>query len=201
MKINSLMIHDPITITENASIQEAIELMKVNSIRHLPVIAKGGKLKGFLTLADLKQGLIPSMLGDLSLKDLIIKNPIVVRPDDDIEIAAQLIYKHKIGGMPVVQNDKLVGIITATDILRTFIDMMGFLTASSRIDLVVGDEPGGFKNVLQIINDNGGDIINVGMTAQEASKRVYYFRLSPCNTKVIRKALEKGGYQVLDSTD
>ncbi|HUV76670.1 MAG TPA: CBS and ACT domain-containing protein [Desulfobacterales bacterium] len=201
MKINSLMIPDPITITENASIQEAIELMKINSIRHLPVVAKGDKLKGFITLADLKQGLIPSMLGDVSLKDLIIKNPIVVRPDDDIEIAAQLIYKHKIGGMPVVQNDKLVGIITATDILRTFIDMMGFLTASSRIDLVVGDEPGGFKNVLQIINDNGGDIINVGMTVQEPSKRVYYFRLSPCDTKVIREALEKVGYQVLDTTD
>jgi acetoin utilization protein AcuB len=200
MKINSLMITDPITITENDSIQEAIELMKINSIRHLPVVAKGARLKGFITLADLKQGLIPSMLGDVSLKDLIIKNPIVVRPDDDIEIAAQLIYKHKIGGMPVVQNDKLVGIITATDILRTFIDMMGFLTASSRIDLVVGDEPGGFKNVLQIINDNGGDIINVSMTAQEARKRVYYFRLSPCNTAVIRKALEKGGYQVLDTT-
>ena len=201
MKINSLMIPDPITITENASIREAIEVMKINSIRHLPVVAKGDKLKWFLTLADLKQGLLPSMLGDLSLKDLIIKNPIVVRPDDDIEIAAQLIYKHKIGGMPVVQNDKLVGIITETDILRTFIDMMGLLTASSRVDLVVGDEPGGFRNVLQIINDSGGDIINVGMTTQEASKRVYYFRLSPCNTKVIRKALEKGGYQVLDSTD
>ena len=201
MKINSLMIPNPITITENTSIQEAIELMKINSIRHLPVVAKDAKLKGFITLADLKQCLIPSMLGDVSLKDLIIKNPIVVRPDDDIEIAAQLIYKHKIGGMPVVQNDKLVGIITATDILRAFIDMMGFLTASSRIDLVVGDEPGGFKDVLQIINDHGGDIINVGMAAQEASKRVYYFRLSPCNTKVIKKALKKGGYQVLDTTD
>ena len=201
MKINSLMIPNPITITENTSIQEAIELMKINSIRHLPVVAKDAKLKGFITLADLKQCLIPSMLGDVSLKDLIIKNPIVVRPDDDIEIAAQLIYKHKIGGMPVVQNGKLVGIITATDILRAFIDMMGFLTASSRIDLVVGDEPGGFKDVLQIINDHGGDIINVGMAAQEASKRVYYFRLSPCNTKVIKIALEKGGYQVLDTTN
>ncbi len=109
MKINSLMIPDPITITENASIQEAIELMKVNSIRHLPVVAEGGKLKGFITLADLKQGLIPSMLGDLSLIDLIIKNPIVVRPDDDIEIAAQLIYKHKIGGMPVVTKRQTGG--------------------------------------------------------------------------------------------
>jgi acetoin utilization protein AcuB len=195
------MVPDPITITENASIQEAIELMKINSIRHLPVVSKGNKLKGFVTLADLKQGLIPSMLGDVSLQDLMIKNPIVVGPDDDIEIAAQLIYKHKIGGMPVVQNHKLVGIITATDILRTFIDMMGFLTASSRIDLVVGDKPGSFRNVLQIINDHGGEIINVGMKAQKASKREYYFRLLPCNTEVIRQALEKDGYQVLHVMD
>jgi len=105
MKINSLMIPDPITITENSSISEAIELMKVNSIRHLPVVSKGKKLKGFITLADLKQGLIPSMLTDVSLADLIVRNPIKVDPDDDIEIAAQLIYKHKIGGMPVVKND------------------------------------------------------------------------------------------------
>ena len=201
MKINSLMITDPITITENASIQEAIELMKINSIRHLPVVAKGNRLKGFITLADLKQGLIPSMLTDVSLSDLIVRNPIMVKPDDDVEGAARLIYKHKIGGMPVVKNDKLVGIITETDILRAFINMMGLLTASSRIDLVVGDEPGAFRNVSQIINDNGGDIINVGITAQEISKRVYYFRLSACNTTVIKKALEKEGYKVLDAMD
>lgn len=201
MKIRTLMVSDPITITENASIQEAIELMKINSIRHLPVVSKDNQLKGFITLADLKQGLIPSMLGEVSLRDLIIKNPIVVEPDDDIEVAAQLIYRHKIGGMPVVVNHKLVGIITATDILRTFIDMMGFLTASSRIDLVVGDKPGSFRNVLQIINDNGGDIINVGMTAQKASKREYYFRLTPCNTEIIRQALEKDGYHVLHVMD
>ena len=201
MKINSEMIPDPITISKGASIREAIELMKVNSIRHLPVVSKDNRLEGFITLADLKQGLIPSMLGDLSLSDLIIKNPIVVGPNDDIEVAAQLIYKHKIGGMPVVENHKLVGIITASDILRTFIDMMGFLNASSRIDLVVGDKPGSFKNVLQIINENGGDIINVGMTAQRPSKREYYFRLLPCNTEIIKQALEKDGYRVLNAMD
>lgn len=201
MKINALMIPDPITITENASIQEAIELMKVNSIRHLPVVGTGNRLKGFVTLSDLKQGFIPSMLGEVSLADLIIRDPIVVRPDDDVEIAAQLIYKHKIGGMPVVKNDKLVGIITGTDILRAFIDMMGLLTASSRIDVVLGDERGAFRNVSQIINENGGDIINVGITAQEISKRVYYFRLSACNTTVIKEALEKEGYKVVDAMD
>jgi acetoin utilization protein AcuB len=59
MKIQSLMIKNPITIRPRASVSEAIELMKTNSIRHLPVVTKGKKLYGFLTLADLKQGLIP----------------------------------------------------------------------------------------------------------------------------------------------
>ncbi len=201
MNISSLMIPDPITVTEDTSITEAIELMKVNSIRHLPVVSTGKILRGFVTLADLKQGLIPSMVGNLSLSDLMIHEPITVDPDDDLEIAAQLIYKHKIGGMPVVKNRKLVGIITGTDILRAFIDMMGILTSSSRIDVVIKDKPGSFKKAMQIINDSGGDIISVGMTAQQTKERIYYFRLSACKTRVIKKALEEGGFKVLDAMD
>ena len=201
MKIHSLMIPDPITITANATIGEAIELMKINSIRHLPVVTNGKTLVGFLTLADLKQGLIPSMLGDLTLHDLMIKDPITVSPDDEIEIAAQLIYKNKIGGMPVVKGNQLVGIITATDILRTFIDMMGILSSTSRIDVVIGDKAGGLKKALQIINDKGGDIINVGMTTQQTGKRIYYFRLAACKTGAIKEALEKHGYEVPAAMD
>ena len=195
------MIPDPITITANASISEAIELMKINSIRHLPVVSQGKRLEGFLTLVDLKQGLIPSMLGDLSLQDLMIKEPITVDPDDDIEFAAQLIYKNKIGGMPVVKGDQLEGIITATDILRTFIDMMGILSSTSRIDVVIGDQSGSLKTALQIINDKGGDIINVGMTSQQTGRRVYYFRLAACKTAGIKKALKNQGYEVLAAMD
>ena len=201
MKIHSLMIPDPITITAKASISEAIELMKINSIRHLPVVTQDRKLEGFLTLDDLKQGLIPSMLGDLTLQDLMIQDPITVNPDDDIEYAAQLIYKNKIGGMPVVTGDQLVGIITATDILRTFIDMMGILSSTSRIDVVIGDQSGSLKTALQIINDAGGDIINVGMTSRKTGKRIYYFRLAACQTAGIKKALEKQGYDVLAAMD
>jgi acetoin utilization protein AcuB len=201
MKIQALMVSDPITISAHASISEAIELMKINSIRHLPVVSEENLLEGFLTLADLKQGLIPSMLGDLNLHDLMIQKPITVCPEDDVEIAAQLIYKHKIGGMPVVDNGQLVGIITATDILRTFIDMMGILTSTSRIDVVVGDQQGGLKKALQIVNDNGADIINVGMTADHTGQRVYYFRLAACKTANIKKALEKQGYKVLAALD
>jgi len=201
MKVCDLMIPEPITVSESASIQDAIETMKANSIRHLPVVNKQNHLKGFVTLADLKAGLLPSMIGDISLADLIIRDPIVVDPDDDVEIAAQLIYKHKIGGMPVVEDGKLAGIITETDILRAFIDMMGILTSSSRIDVVIEEKPGAFKKAAQIIEDSGGDVINVGMAARKRGKRTYYFRLSACKTNGIRKALEKEGFAVSANMD
>ena len=195
------MIPNPITITAQASISEAIELMKINSIRHLPVVAKNDMLQGFITLADLKQGLIPSMLGDLNLRDLMIKDPVTVSPDDDIEFAAQLIYNHKIGGMPVVKDGRLTGIITATDILRTFIDMMGILSSTSRIDVVIDDRPNSFKKALQIINETGADIINVGRTAQQTGRQIYFFRLGACDTGAIKMTLEKEGYEVLEAMD
>lgn len=196
MKIESLMVPNPITITIQSNVQEAIELMKINSIRHLPVIDNQKQLIGFLTLADLKQALIPSMLGDLTLADMMIKNPLTVSPDDDIEIAAQLIYKHKISGLPVTHNKFLVGIITESDILHAFIDMMGLLSSSARIDVTTGDNPADLNRAIQIIYDQGGDIINVAMTAQETSNRTYYFRLTPCNTTPIQKALEGAGFVV-----
>ena len=196
MKIKSLMVPAPITVTVKQSVQEALELMKTNAIRHLPVVDGKKQLQGLLTLADLKQALIPSMLGEFTLADMMIKNPITVSADDDVEFAAQLIYKHKIGGLPVTKGRRLVGIITESDILRAFIDMMGILASSARIDVTTGDDPGGLNKAIQIIHDHGGDIINVGMTAQRMAKRTYYFRLAPCNTHSIKNALENGGFVV-----
>ncbi len=135
MKIQDLMIPDPITVAKSATIKDAIALMKTNSIRHLPVVTRGKRFVGLVTLADLKQGLIPSMVAGVTLADLMVKDIITVAPDSDIEIAARLIYEHKISGMPVLKNNALVGIITETDMLRAFIDMMGILTASSRVDV------------------------------------------------------------------
>ena len=201
MKIRDLMIPNPIAVTATASISDAIELMKAYHIRHLPVVSKGRKLQGLVTLADLKQGLIPSMLGDVDLKDLMITDPITVAPEDDIETAAQIIYKHKIGGLPVTKNGRLVGIITETDMLRAFIDMMGILSSTSRLDVAADNKPESLKKMLQIISDNGGDVINVIMTLEKARKRVYHFRLAACKTAIIKKALTQEGFNVLAAID
>lgn len=201
MKIQSLMVSDPITITEETSIQEALALMKENSIRHLPVVDRKKKLTGWITLSDLKQGLIPSMLGDVSLGDIVNRDPFTVSPDEDIEAAAKLVYQHKISGMPVINSGELVGVITETDLFRAFIDMMGILTASSRIDVVVDESPASLRKVLRVIQENGGDIISIGHTPLPEERRVCYFRLRLCKTAGIKKNLEAEGFEILAVTD
>ena len=197
MKIHDLMIPDPITISVRASIQEAIQVMKTNSIRHLPVVNSNRRLLGLLTLADLKQGLIPAMVADVTLQDLMIKDPICVKPEDEIEIAAQIIYKHKISGLPVVRKGDLVGILTESDIFRAFIDMMGILSATSRIDVRIDKGQKGLKEAIHVITDIGGDIINIVMSPQEGDDRMYCFRLSACKTAAIKNALERKGFTVV----
>jgi acetoin utilization protein AcuB len=191
------MIKNPITISENASVKDAVDLMNAHSIRHLPVVTQEKKFIGFVTLTDLKQAFIPSMVTDLSLKDIMIKDPIVLQSDATIETAACIIYKHKISGIPIVDNQKLVGIITTTDILEAFVSMMGILTNSSRIDVALGKNPKAFREVSHIIQNHGGQIISVGMAPHRTDENVYYFRLKPCEVKPIASALNKSGYKVL----
>jgi acetoin utilization protein AcuB len=201
MKIEAIMIPDPITIDPQATIEDALQVMKFNSIRHLPVTRSDGTLVGLVTLADLRLGLIPSLIGDVSLPDLMVKDPICVHPGDDIETAARRIYNYKISGMPVVRDKLLLGIITETDILRAFIDMMGLLTASSRLDVVIREKDQSLQQALKLIEQSGGQVINVGMTSLQDTKHVYYVRLASCKTGRIKQALQKHGYEVLYAMD
>jgi len=201
MKIQSFMVSNPITIQEATSIQDAIVLMKENRIRHLPVVDRKKRLIGWVTLSDLKQGLIPSMLGDVSLSDLVNRTPFTVSSDDDIEIAAKLMYQHKISGMPVVNDGELVGLITETDLFRAFIDMLGILTASSRLDVVVDWSPASLQRVLHVIQESGADIISIAHTPLPGERRVCYFRLRLCKTAGIKKKLVAEGFEVLMAMD
>ncbi|MBW2259239.1 MAG: CBS domain-containing protein [Deltaproteobacteria bacterium] len=201
MIVQSLMIKDPFTISDRTSVQEAIHLMQDKSIRHLPVVDKSHRLVGWATLSDMKQGLLPAMVTGLSVADIMVKNPITLHPDDDVEVAARVIYEKKIGGMPVVDDDKkVVGVMTVTDLLNAFIKIMGMLTNGTRLDVNVGKEAQGFEKVSGIIRDQGGEIVSVGIASDVTDKRIHYFRLKKCLAEPIIKALDKEGYEVVSSS-
>ncbi len=197
MLVARRMTRDPIDISPEASIQEAIELMKTHSIRHLAVVDEQERLVGWVSDTELRGVFIASMIEELTVGDVMIADPITVSSTDVLEQAALLISKHKIGGMPVLEDGKLVGIITVVDILEAFVDIMGVLGSSSRLDVRLGDSRDAFPEVSRIIREHDGEIISVGILSQESPERIYSFRIEKCDTEPLRQALEEQGYEVV----
>jgi acetoin utilization protein AcuB len=201
MHVKKRMVRKLITIPPQTNILNALKVMRDNSIRHLPVV-DGGNLVGFVTEGDLRQASLLSMVDKVSIEDVMIKDPVTIAPDASIEEAAKLIYFHKIGGLPVVKGKKLVGIITIVDILQAFIQLMGILKSSSRLDLILGENPRAFEEVSSIFQEHRAEIISVGMSNhKDRKKRIYYFRLEKCPLQPIVDSLKNKGYQVLSVTE
>lgn len=199
MKIKNCMKKDPVTISRTALVQDAIKLMKMHSIRHLPVM-EGDKLVGFITENDLRQFYFPSMVEDIQVHAVMVLNPITVNVNVSIEQAARLIHDYKIGGLPVMDKKKLVGIITASDLLSAFIEIMGILKSSSRIDVVV-DRKGGLDEVTRVIQDHNCEIISVATETQSSRRKVHFFRLEKCVLDPVIEDLEKLGYKIISVMD
>jgi acetoin utilization protein AcuB len=197
MQVKNQMSRKVQTIPPGTSILRAIELMHEKSIRHLPVV-EDGKLVGLVTEGDLRQASLLSLVDKVSIEDVMIKRPVTVSPEASIEEAARLVYRHKIGGLPVVVGRKLVGILTIVDILAAFIQLLGILKSSSRIDVVLGRKPHAFEEISAVFRKYKAEIISVGMSNQkDRNKRVYYFRVGKCPLKAIAAELKKKGYPVL----
>ncbi len=198
MTIRRKMSHKPITISPDKTVLDALDVMKNNSIRHLPVV-DGKKFVGFVSEFDLREVRLLPLSEDILVRDVMVKDPVTISPEESLEDAARLIFKHKIGGLPVLENGKLVGVLTSKDILAAFIEMMGVLEASSRIDVVLGKHPQAFEEISRLIKENGGNIISVGTTthANESGKKVHFFRLEKCEMEPIVEAVKKRHYEIV----
>lgn len=210
MIVKEIMSKNPVTIAPNAKLRSVNMLMKVNQIRHVPVL-KSGKLIGIVTEKDIRYAMIPEIPGKrvpkgwnldhLTVKDIMSKNAITISQDAHVEDAARIIYGNKIGALPVLDNDKLVGIISVMDLLGVFIEMMGMLKSSSRVDVLMNKNQVNFDKVSSIIKKNNGQIIGVGIFPYQKNNKqsVYLFRLESCNIKPIVKDIRNAGFSVISS--
>ncbi len=190
MIVDEVMSKKPITVKKSDSLKQALDLMLEKSIRHLPVL-DGNEILGIITESDIRAAFIGKEAktnsgqmavldpAKMKISDFMTRDPMVVSPETHIEDAALIIYKHKIGALLVTRDNKLVGIISIMDMLGVFIDLMGIIHASSRIDVVMDKNPKNFEKVSNIIHGENLNIISVGMAPHSAggNKQVYFFRL------------------------
>ncbi|MGI6685488.1 MAG: CBS and ACT domain-containing protein [Bacillota bacterium] len=207
MHVRSRMTKEPVTITKQTTIADALELMRKHNIRRLPVL-ENNKLVGIVTDRDLSE-VSPSpattlsvfeinyLLAKMKIKDVLPKKQKVftISPDAFIEEAAIIMREHKVGALPVMENNKLVGIITETNIFDAFIDLLGVREQGCRIDIEVADEPGVLANVTQIIKEDGANISRVAVFREEG-KTYLVIRLTTFYGEPIIKTLEEHGYKI-----
>ncbi|KUK10561.1 MAG: Acetoin utilization protein AcuB [Clostridia bacterium 41_269] len=128
MLVRDIMTKNVITASPNNTVLDALKIVKIHKIRHLPIV-DGETLVGIVSDRDLRS-VSPSILASMDIdilektlvKDIMIKDVITISPNESVEEAARLLYKHKIGCLPVIENDKLVGIVTDGDILYCFVE-------------------------------------------------------------------------------
>lgn len=144
--VAQIMTTDVITVGPQSSVATAIRLMRQGQLRRLPVV-EDGVLVGIVTSGDLRRitGLA-SILKDPSqdnflwrhipVANVMSRSPISLTPDAPISAAAQLLVTHKIGGLPVVDQGRLVGIITVTDLLQTLIEQDDAVPAPAAVRLI-----------------------------------------------------------------
>lgn len=209
MRVKDRMNSNVKTVELDSGINNAFGIMKENNIRRLPVMEQG-KVVGIVTLSDLNRA-APSLATSLSIYELNYllaritirevlpkgQKLLTVESDTYIESAARLMRDNKVSGLPVVDNGKLVGIITETDLFDALIDILGVHNAHTRIDFIVKDRPGPIAEVTGLIAARGVNITNI--VAYFDEKRGQYkviLRMEELDCQPIIDEMTAKGYEI-----
>jgi len=196
LSVRDVMSTDLVTVRPAESVRRAYEIMRDRRIRHLPVI-ENDRLVGILSDRDLRPILLSPGLTGASVAELMSEGPTTITPDTSVEDAASLLVVRKIGCLPVVEGERLVGIVTETDLLAVLVEMLGLLSQSTRLDVVVPGGPAAYEKVVEVIRGHQGQIMSVGAVPGRAGGTIFSVRLEPCDPRPLVAALTKAGFQVL----
>jgi acetoin utilization protein AcuB len=210
MLIKERMTHNPITIREETSLDDALRIMRENKVRRLPILDKKGKLVGIVSEKDLLYASpspattlsvweIHGLLARITVKELMTKNVVTVCEDCPIEEAARVMVDNKIGGLPVVRGDQLVGIITETDLFKVFLELLGARRQGTRFTLLVPDKKGMLAAMAQQVSSLGGNIVALGtFLGEDPSNRTITMKVQDVDKEELWPKLEQLGIELVD---
>jgi acetoin utilization protein AcuB len=200
MLVGERMSRPVISVSPDAPIHDVLAMFKKEHIRRAPVI-KDGKLVGIISQGDLLNA-SPSpvttlsvwemnyLLSKVTVKRVMSKKVTTVDIDTPIEEAARIMADSKIGGMPVMNNGKVVGMITETDLFKVFLELMGARDKGIRVTASIDDKPGELAKVTKAIAEAGGNFVSFGFfSGQDASTKVLTFKVEGIKKEEVKRVL------------
>jgi acetoin utilization protein AcuB len=211
MLVRDRMTRNPVLCAPDLPVTEAFDLTKRERIRRIPVVDKNGKLVGIVSDKDLLRVSpspattlstyeIPYLLSKVKVSDVMTKKVITVVEDTPIEDAARIMVDNKIGGLPVVnENDAVVGIITETDIFKTFLELIGARKPGVRVTMLVKDVRGELARVAQAVANVGGNIVaTVEVPGTDSTNYEVLLKVTEASRDAIVEALKPIAVRILD---
>ncbi len=209
MLVKDFMTPVVVTVREDQSMLEARETMRGKNLNSLPVVDDLKRVRGIITAEDIGKA-SPSdastlsryeanyLLGRLKVRDIMSRTVITVDAVDTIEYVAYKLYKHKVNALPVVdENNKLVGIISQTDIFRAFVEIMAMDRSCTRISFNTGDKVGGVAEVSNIFKEAGISIISIVSRQMEEGNAEVVVRANLSNHGMgVIESIREAGYEV-----
>lgn len=205
MLIEEIMKTDVYTLQPGQTVQDVVDLFEEKRIRHAPVV-DNGKVVGVVTERDLKDAL-PSRFSvspkinayEKLVSEIMAKNPITAHPMDFVEESALIFYEQKIGCLPVVSHDKLVGFLTETDLLYKYIELTGAHQPGSHIEIRVPNRSGILYEVSKVFYNQHVNVLSVLVypDKKNSSNKILVFRVQTMNPLAIINDLKKEGFDVL----
>lgn len=197
MLIRRWMTANPTVVAPTDILADARRKMDDGHFRRLPVI-DDGRVVGIISDHDLREHL--SQLNHIRVDAIMTKSVITVRPDMLLDQAASLLTAHKIGGLPVVQAEKLVGIITATDLLRAFAAVLGTAEEGvSRIDLAYTGSSFDLAMIAELAAQVSGEVLGMGTYEGEGNRKdqIVYIRVRTEDARRVADLLTEQGFSVV----
>ena len=208
--VRDSMTREIVTLAPDETVGTALALCRERRIRHLPVLEEG-RLAGIVSDRDLRSA--APVLGEpgraaalekTRVSDVMTREVVTARPDDPIEEAANRMRERRIGCLPVVQDGRLVGIVTSSDVMEALVQLMGAHEPGSRMVASMPDRPGTLAGATGIFGVLGINIVSVVAGARQEPPpgeqgpwRVVIFRFDTINTREATELLEEAGYSVL----
>jgi acetoin utilization protein AcuB len=194
MLVRNRMTENPVTIGPQEMLAAAQEKMTAGRFRRLPVV-ENGALVGILTDRDVTRYV--GVEGRTKVRAAMTETPLTISPDVPLEEATQLLLKHQISGLPVIEGGNVVGILTTSDILRTFLEMTGSSEDGYRID-VLAEEGGSLSEAARLVEEAGGSVLSVGTYNDPAApRRIFFVRARGVDPQRASTALSDKGYTVV----